>query len=275
MSSPPPLLPSLELVRRSVAAELAYTVSRLQLVERKPGNPYGVAIRHLEDGATALMARRIPVPHFNTVVGLRTGHETQIEGLAAWYREGGVSGRFELVPGLHDEKLGRALHEAGYFHSGFHVSLLSEARRTASPLPAETTIELVIEEAQIDDFFDAYWRGWNFQHGGREDFKANVRGWRGLPGWSLYLARVDGKPAATAALFMHEGVGYCADAAVDPAFRGRGLQRTLLTRRIADAASAGADFVCSGAEFLSPSHRNMAGIGMRMQFTRAVWTKAA
>ena len=88
----------------------------------------------------ALMARRIPVPHFNTVVGLRTGHETQIEGLAAWYREGGVSGRFELVPGLHDEKLGRALHEAGYFHSGFHVSLLSKARRTASPLPAVSVV---------------------------------------------------------------------------------------------------------------------------------------
>ena len=28
------------------------------------------------------------------------GHEAQIEALAAWYREGGVSGRFELVPGL-------------------------------------------------------------------------------------------------------------------------------------------------------------------------------
>jgi hypothetical protein len=31
-------------------------------------------------------------------------------------------------------------------------------------------------------------------------------------------------------------------------------------------------FVCSGAYYLSDSHRNMERAGMRVQFTRAVWT---
>jgi hypothetical protein len=36
------------------------------------------------------------------------------------------------------------------------------------------------------------------------------------------------------------------------------------------AHSAGVDFACSGADFLSASHRNMERAGMRLQFTRAI-----
>jgi hypothetical protein len=36
--------------------------------------------------------------------------------------------------------------------------------------------------------------------------------------------------------------------------------------------SAGVDFVCSGADFLLTSHRNMERIGMRLLFLRAIWT---
>jgi GNAT superfamily N-acetyltransferase len=103
-------------------------------------------------------------------------------------------------------------------------------------------------------------------------FKQNVRGWLSQPGWSLYLARADGRAAAAATLFMHDKVGYCADAATDPAFRGRGLHTALLARRIRDASAAGADFICGGAVFLSNSHRNMERIGMRVQFVRSIWT---
>jgi len=67
-------------------------------------------------------------------------------------------------------------------------------------------------------------------------------------------------------------VGYCADAATDPAFRGRGLQSALLHRRIADASAGGVDFICSGADFLSRSHRNMERAGMRVLFVRGLWT---
>jgi len=261
-------------VRRTVAAELAYTIARLTVVQRQPGNPFGVAFRRIDDNAVALIARHIPVPSFNSVVGLRAGHATEVAPLAAWYRANDVAGRFELVPGLADETLARVLHDAGYVPSGWHVSLIAAPDAAAPPLPEGTSIE-VVDAAQIDAFFDAYLAGWQLRHGDRDRFKTNVRGWVGLPGWTLYLARVDGRPAATATLFMHEGVGYCADAATDPAFRGRGLHGELIARRIADAAAAGADFICSGAAFLSGSHRNMERAGMRMQFMRALWTGAA
>jgi GNAT superfamily N-acetyltransferase len=268
-----PLVSSLDRIRRTVAAELAYTVARLKVVERQPGNPFGVALRRVGENAMALMARRVPVPSFNSVVGLRAGDADAVAPLAEWYAENGVAGRFEFVPGLADESLARAAHAAGYFHSASHASLIVAPPPEPPPLPAEISIEVMRAPAQMDEYFDAYLAGWDFRHGDRERFKANVCGWLGLPGWTLYLARLGGRPAAIATLFMHEGVGYCADAATNPAFRGRGLHRALLHRRFADAAAAGAEFICSGAEFLSPSHRNMERAGMRLQFVRAIWTR--
>jgi GNAT superfamily N-acetyltransferase len=143
----------------------------------------------------------------------------------------------------------------------------------AAPIapPAEgTSVERVESAAVLEDFLDAYIAGRGIPDGA--GFKANVRPWLDEPGWQLYLARCGNCPAAAAILFLNEKVGYCADATTDPAFRGRGLQSALLARRIEDARTAGVDFVCSGADFLSQSHRNMERAGMRVQFVRALWT---
>jgi GNAT superfamily N-acetyltransferase len=82
---------------------------------------------------------------------------------------------------------------------------------------------------------------------------------------------VDGTPAAAGALVVHEGVGYLADAATDPRFRGRGCQTALIRRRIADAALAGCDLVAAQAEFGSTSQRNLERGGLRICCTKAVW----
>jgi GNAT superfamily N-acetyltransferase len=264
------MTPSLEQIRRTLDAELAYTISRLQVLERIPGNPVGVAFRRIDDGAVALMARHLPVPDFNSVVGLSSGHERQIEALAGWYRDNDVKGRFQVVPGLCEEGVARELARAGYFQSGFHVSLIGDPDLPAPAPSGGIVVEPVTTPALLEDCLDAFAAGWGIPE--KEGFKANVRPWLHQPGWSLYVASVDGRPAAAATLYVRDGVGYCADAATDPAFRGRGLHTALLRRRHQDARTAGVDFVCSGAAFLSPSHRNMERIGMRTQFIRAIWT---
>jgi hypothetical protein len=266
----PLLVPSQALVERVVATEAAYTLSRLQVLERLPGNPVGVAYRQLHAGGMALMARHLPVPSFNSVVGLRAGEEHEIEPLVAWYRDNGAKPRFEMVPGLTDEKLRRELCRRGFFQSGFHTSLTcgpDASLPEASPVP----IEVVRTPEVLEAFLDAHAAGWKIPD--PEGFKTNVRGWLGQPGWTLYLARIDGKPAATAILYVRDRAAYCADAATPAALRGRGLQTALLARRIADARKAGVDFVCSGADYLSTSHRNMERVGMRVLFVRALWTQ--
>jgi ribosomal protein S18 acetylase RimI-like enzyme len=270
MSASLQLLPSIELIHRANAASIAYTLSRLQVLERLAGNPIGVAYR-LFEGATALAAPGLPVSSFNTIVGLRRGQAHLIEPLALWSRDHGAKGRFEIAAGDDEPAIGRELARIGFFQSEFHATLIGEP--DAIPEQAEETSVTQIETAaDMEDFLDAYVAGWEIPNGAQDQFKVNVRPWRAEPGWSLYLARDDGRPAGAAILFIHDGVGYFADAAVAPAFRGRGLQRALLSRRWRDARAAGVDFVCSGAAFLSTSHRNMEGLGMRLLYLKAIWT---
>jgi GNAT superfamily N-acetyltransferase len=157
--------------------------------------------------------------------------------LAEWYRERGQVARFEIASGDHDAALGQELMQLGFFQSGFHAALIREC---------EPQLPTLVEPL------------------------ANVRPWFGEPDWPLYLIRVGGRPAAAAILFVRDRVGYCA---VAPGFRGRGLHFALLVRRLQNASAAGVDFVCSGADFLSTSHRNMERAGMWLLFLRAVWTQ--
>src|SRR6201999_4078286 len=77
-------------------------------------------------------------------------------------------------------------------------------------------IEVVTDTAQMEDFLHAYVAGRGFSEKDHERLKANP--WLGLPGWSLYLARLDGRPAAAGILFRHGDVAYLADACTDPVF---------------------------------------------------------
>ena len=176
-----------------------------------------------------------------------------------------------MIPGHFDAALGGELARLGYHHSGFHSALICDADAPAAT-SGGIAIEPVTGAALMEDFLQAYVAGWGVPQSAHQQFKANVRPWLGQPGWSLYLGRHDGRPAAAAAFYLRDKTCYLADATTDPAFRGRGLHTALLARRITDARAAGADLVFSGAAFLSDSYRNMERLGMRLAFMRAIWT---
>jgi GNAT superfamily N-acetyltransferase len=265
------LIPSVDVVRRTLAADISYTVSRMKVLEGIPGNPIGIAYRWFDECAVALMAR---LPSFCRVVGLRPDHIHQIESLAHWYAEHNIRPTFELVPGQYDMGLGRELARLGFYQSGFHASLIGKPSANGHANDG-VEIERVAAAETLEDYLDAYVAGWAIPEKDHAQFKSNVRPWLEQAGWSLYLARVNGRPAAAATLYVHDGVGYLADSATDPLYRRRGLHVALLQRRMSDAALAGVGLIFSGAEPFSSSHRNMERVGMRLQFTRAKWTLAS
>jgi ribosomal protein S18 acetylase RimI-like enzyme len=153
------------------------------------------------------------------------------------------------------------------------ISLIRDA--IPGPLAKRSIdVERVTGTVAMEEFLDAYIAGWQIpvNHDG---LRRNVRPWLVQSGWSLFLARVEGKPAATAILYVESGAGYLADASCDPIYRRRGLHAALLERRIGESSAAGVGLICSGAAFLSASHRNMERAGMRIQFNRSIWTERA
>lgn len=208
---------------------------------------------------------------FSRVVGMRAEHSCQIESLVQWYRQHDIKPTFEMVPGHYDPCLGRELARLGFDQSGFHASLIGQPDQIAPPIQTANIAPVQTADA-MEDYLDAYVMGWGMAEKDHARIKANFRPWLQQPGWSLYLARVNGRCAAAAALFLKDHIGYLADATTVPSFRSQGLQAALLRRRILDAGTAGAQVVFSGTAPFSSSHRNMERVGMRVQFMRSLWT---
>ena len=215
----------------------------------------------------------------NRVNGLTPADAGLVPDLVAWYAARGVRPWFELVPSAGAGDLLAALAAAGAVPIGYHGFVYGPARPLrSSPPPAVDNSEMDVRVAVVDPEDEA-----TFATFGRtrmeahelpaevfEPAAADLGGWRHAAGATLYLVTVDGAPAATAALTVTDGVGYLADAATLPAFRGRGLQALLIRRRFDDAAAAGATVAGSQATFAGASHRNLQREGLAGGFTKLV-----
>jgi GNAT superfamily N-acetyltransferase len=93
----------------------------------------------------------------------------------------------------------------------------------------------------------------------------------GAPGFRRYLARVDGVPAGGASLRVDEnGVAQLAGAATVPALRRQGVQRALLSARLAVARGAGCDLAVITTQPGTQSQANAQRHGFDLLYTRAI-----
>lgn len=88
---------------------------------------------------------------------------------------------------------------------------------------------------------------------------------------TCFIAERDGRPIATAALFMHEKTALLAGASTVPEGRRQGAQNALLDTRLRHAASNGCDLAMMVAAPGSSSQRNAERQGFRIAYTRTKW----
>ena len=212
---------------------------------------------------------------FNRTIGLRDHGPEEIDAVLAWYRERGVDCRFDVAPMVCTERACRSLAERGFHQSGSHTVLYGEPTPTR---PAAVASVDVVEVGSGDmevfaELFMLYYEDMNLGPDLRRRARANVEARHPLPGWRLYVASVDGAPAAFGALYVSDGVGSLGGAATAPPFRGRGCQSALVRRRIADAAAEGCDLIAAQASPGSSSQRNMERAGLRVAYTKAIWSR--
>jgi hypothetical protein len=257
-----------ELVARIRRAASAFSVAWVEGMRDLPGNPARVTVERF-GGAVALACELLPDLDFvNSVHGLDPDDAGSVADVTAFYRGLGLRGWTELAPVADVERLMEHMTAAGWAQTGFWAAF--QGPPSAPPAPAGVEV-VEAGAADMADFARIHLDGHEVPPEDRGPDEAAVRAWHGRPGWSLYLALVDGVRAGTAVLTVDHGLAYLANAATLPAMRGRGCQTALLARRIADAAAAGCDTVASLAEFGSGSQRNLERAGLRVAFTQAVW----
>jgi hypothetical protein len=263
------MIASLRRIRRMVETQTAYRLWQLETLARLGANPHGIAWRQLDEGAIALLARRLPGPTHNRVIGLRADLVAQIEPLLAWYAEAGIKPTFETISAYDDPALTGELARRGYYQSGFQVVLAA-----APVLPRQDAVANAIEAVdsgrQLAAFLEVY--GWPGGGASAADLNAAWSAGLRAKGVSLYLRRSQARPAAAAVLFVRDGIGYCAPAAGVAATEGGGLDAALLVRRIADARGAGVEWLLTEADLLGAHRTGLTRMGFEAAYIRARWT---
>lgn len=94
------------------------------------------------------------------------------------------------------------------------------------------------------------------------------------PGLLTYLARLDGRPVGEGALCLAgDNIALLAGAGTLPDARGRGVQKALLRRRLADAREAGADLAVVVTAPGTRSQENVMRRGFILLYTRIILVK--
>jgi ribosomal protein S18 acetylase RimI-like enzyme len=237
----------------------------LRWLERVPG----IMIERFGSAWGSCAPARPDLDFHNTVHRLLPEDVEQVPHIAERYAAAGVRPWLELMPAPGFERLATALRDAGAYQVDFLG--VFERELPAPPSHRSPGIEILRPPPDTEEFSRVMLTG----HGLSEDQLTDAvplhMPMAVVQGATLYLAIVDGRPAAAAALFVERGIGHLANASTMPDYRGRGCQTALIERRLRDAAAAGCSLASVVAMWGSQSHRNLAKAGFRTAYTKAVW----
>jgi len=263
--------PSIELVKDIQTSETEYMVDRMLAIQERENNPEGVELQQFGN-ACCIFSKTMPWPAFNTVKGITSEDIAYLDQIINFYRTRDRKAQFEIVPSLTDQELLSNLANRGFYQSGFHTSLYTEP----SSCKLDKKVHIRINELQEDQFelyATIHCRGTGLSDQGISSVAANNKVLYSRPGWKYYIAYLGEEPAAVAVMYMHKGIASLTFAATLPQYRNKGLQSSLLQRRMDDAQQNNCRLLVGQCSFLSQSHRNMERIGMKVGYIRTTWTE--
>jgi GNAT superfamily N-acetyltransferase len=225
-----------------------------------------------------------PSSPVNKVIGLGFDADLDVAELERIEREWGARSepvRIELSV-LTDPSLGSALTDRGYRLHGFENVLgLPLYRETAGPNISDVAVEIATDaefRTWIDIAVDAFM---NLDGTGsvppdalsREHLTEVLEEMMGVSGFIRYLARVEGEAVGEAAMRIDGDLAQIAGAGTLPRARGRGVQKALLQRRLADAYGAGCTLAVVTTAPGTRSQDNVMRRGFVLLYTRAILVK--
>ncbi|MBP2314449.1 GNAT family N-acetyltransferase [Azospirillum soli] len=260
----PLLARRLERSEAATGVEVAETARRLD-----PAS--SAASIEVAGGRAAFIAPGLPV---NQAVGLGLGVAVAAKDLAeveSFFQQRGCTPRVDLCP-LADRSLTEGLGARGYTIArvlNAHVRAIAPNE----PMSAMPGVEVSADCAE--DWAMTVAQGFLGRDAVAEDdptFQlARLTARR--PSVTTLLARIDGTPAGGAALSVQDGLAILFSASTREAYRGRGLQRALLSAGISLAAAAGCDLATVAVAPAGSSERAARELGFRHAYARMIMVR--
>ncbi len=210
------------------------------------------------------------VAPYNKARGVNGDDLPYLGGVTAFFTDAGIVPTLEVWAGDAGDRLGVELARrgmyAGVVTATMHLDL--DGSRPVERGRAVTVEELDPADDGVE-YLAALAGGYGFAGAGPERL-AMLRAEHDPAVVRRYLARVDGRPAAAAGLFLDAGGALLSGAATLPEYRRHGCQRALIARRLADAG-ARADLAVVTVAYGSASQANLEHAGFRQTHTRTAW----
>jgi len=224
-----------------------------------------------------------PSSPLNKVIGLCLDCGLDVAALERIEREWSERGepvRIEMSI-LADPSLGSALTDRGYGLHGFENVLgLPLDRTSAGPEIGGVNVEIVTDatlrtwaDIAVEAFLNLDGTGSVADAFEREQLTAVFDEMMVVPGFLRYVARIDGEAVGEAAMRIDGDLAQLAGAGTLPAARGRGVQKALLQRRLADAAAAGCTLSVVTTAPGTRSQDNAMRRSFELLYTRAILIK--
>lgn len=237
----------------------------------------GTATKRI-DGVTCLAARAIDEPFLNRALGLGTIADATprlLERIERHYGSLGKPPRVAIATGFVTAATLRLLERRGYAPVADEPQQIwiYDARR---PPDAPDVPGLTIARVKADGAAEYARTGSeSFSERGPEFvhiIEALVRS--GRRGVRAFLGRIDGEPAATGMSWDARPIVALGNGSVRPKFRGRGLQRALISHRMREGWARGHRKFFG--ETVNPaSAANMEALGWRKLYDERDWERAS
>jgi hypothetical protein len=198
--------------------------------------------------------------------------DTELEAIEKFFIERGAPVCHEISP-MADLALFNRLSERGYRPIEF-TSVLYRPIDPGIRLNALTNDRLQVRPINSDEgdlWAQTAAEGWSEQIELADQIRVLARLSVDRSAAPSFLAEMDGKPIATGALCVHNGIALLAGASTVPSARKQGAQLSLLEARLRYAAGHGCDLAMMGALPGSGSQRNAERHGFRIAYTRIKW----
>jgi len=262
-----------ELVFRLEGAEAAYHEAKLRALRADGDNSRGVEIARLGGCVLLSIHGRRHNPSYNRAMCFAKEDEAHLEEIVRWLRERAKQFWFDVAPALVDGAVLGRLGEAGLCPSFLLNVVYTVPQEMGGPAPAGMVVEEIRLKERAHDSAVALVEGFGIPRERLAGTEQRVRIEYAAPEWRIYLACVDGRPAAMATLYVGGDMASIDGMATAPQYRRRGCQTALLRRCITDAARAGCGLLASQTEPSSTSERNMVRCGFRIAYTKMLYSE--